>query len=248
MQFERDLTSFYFDPRRDGYSASHWFTLSGSPTVAASVLRFNGASSMGRVDLSRGELTFNMLVPAAPSPGDSRKWGLNQVNMGSSIVFDITDAVFSAKVTDGQTGKTDTSVIAWETGWTGTPQDYRINWGPDRAEFFVDDIKLAVLDADGLSKMPMSFYVYNNVSDNLDLAYLDARSVELADEGFFGAATMAPDLVHSSYDYVGVTWNGGTFTETYTFKVGGVAGTTVATLSLVYTDGTKATLVSCARS
>lgn len=41
-----------------------------------------------------------------------------------------------------------------------------------------------------------------------------------------------------TYDYVVISYDSAT-QETYTFKVGGSSGTTVATLVIVYTDSTK---------
>lgn len=49
------------------------------------------------------------------------------------------------------------------------------------------------------------------------------------------------------YDYIAVAYPLAT-TETYTFKTGGSGGTTVATLTVVYTDSTKANLSSVTKS
>jgi hypothetical protein len=48
-------------------------------------------------------------------------------------------------------------------------------------------------------------------------------------------------LAIPKYDYVSVAYPDAT-TETYTFKTGGAGGTTVATVSVVYTDSTKESL------
>jgi len=56
------------------------------------------------------------------------------------------------------------------------------------------------------------------------------------------------DLVGAAYNYVGVTWNAGTFTEVFTFKTGGSGGTTVATITVVYTDATKEQLASVTKA
>jgi len=48
-------------------------------------------------------------------------------------------------------------------------------------------------------------------------------------------------LVLTEFDYVSVAYPSGD-TETYTFKLGGSGGTTVATVTVVYTDATKADL------
>lgn len=48
-------------------------------------------------------------------------------------------------------------------------------------------------------------------------------------------------LVSESFDYISAAYPNAT-TETYTFKSGGSGGTTVATVTVVYTDSTKASL------
>jgi hypothetical protein len=54
-------------------------------------------------------------------------------------------------------------------------------------------------------------------------------------------------LVTSNYDYIGVTYPDAV-TEIYTYKSGGAAGTTVATVTVVYTDSTKANLMSVTKT
>ncbi len=49
------------------------------------------------------------------------------------------------------------------------------------------------------------------------------------------------------YDYIGVAYPD-SVTETYTYKTGGSSGTTVGTLTIVYTDSTKASLTSVTKS
>lgn len=50
-----------------------------------------------------------------------------------------------------------------------------------------------------------------------------------------------------SHDYIAVTYPTSS-TEVYTFKQGGVSGTTVATMTVTYTDGTKENISSIART
>lgn len=49
------------------------------------------------------------------------------------------------------------------------------------------------------------------------------------------------------YDFLGVTYPD-SVTEVYVFKTGGSGGTTVGTLTVVYTDATKANLLSVTKS
>lgn len=48
-------------------------------------------------------------------------------------------------------------------------------------------------------------------------------------------------LVKVAYDYIAATYPSGT-QEVYTFKTGGSGGSTVATVTVNYTDSTKSTL------
>ena len=54
-------------------------------------------------------------------------------------------------------------------------------------------------------------------------------------------------LITDNYDYVSVAYPL-TTTEVYTFKSGGSGGTTKATVTLVYTDATKANLSTVTKS
>lgn len=50
------------------------------------------------------------------------------------------------------------------------------------------------------------------------------------------------------YDYVSMALSAADTTETYTFKTGGSSGTTVATVTVVYTDSTREVLSSVTKS
>ncbi len=54
-------------------------------------------------------------------------------------------------------------------------------------------------------------------------------------------------LVTAAYDYIAATYPD-TVTEVYTYKTGGSGGTTVATVTVVYTTATKDVLTSVTRS
>jgi hypothetical protein len=55
-------------------------------------------------------------------------------------------------------------------------------------------------------------------------------------------------LIIEPYDYVSMALSGADTTETYTFKTGGSGGTTVATITIVYTDDTRSVLSSVTKS
>lgn len=61
------------------------------------------------------------------------------------------------------------------------------------------------------------------------------------------SAVVTSGLVPTSCDYVGTTYPTAT-TETWVYKSGGVGGTTVATIDVVYTDATKENISSITRT
>jgi hypothetical protein len=56
-----------------------------------------------------------------------------------------------------------------------------------------------------------------------------------------GLAVTTGTLLSVAYDYLSVAYPDGV-TEVYTYKTGGSGGTTVATVTMVYTDSTKASI------
>lgn len=58
---------------------------------------------------------------------------------------------------------------------------------------------------------------------------------------------LTSSMIGASYDYIGVTQTNST-TDTYTFKRDGAGGTTVGTLTLVYTDSNKTDLSSVSKT
>lgn len=62
------------------------------------------------------------------------------------------------------------------------------------------------------------------------------------------AVTQVNGLIQEKYDYVSMELSAGDTTETYTFKTGGSGGTTVATVTVVYTDSTREVLSSATKT
>lgn len=55
------------------------------------------------------------------------------------------------------------------------------------------------------------------------------------------------NIVIAGYDYMGVTYPS-TTTEVYVYKIGGSSGVVVGTVTIVYTDSTKASVSTITRS
>ena len=96
--------------------------------------------------------------------------------------------------------------------------------------------------------------------DVASLSYVDwdgslstgALTIGTVDQGTPGAAA-TPWYVTSglgivAYDHVAMVLSGGNTIETYTFKTGGAGGTTVATVTVTYTDSTRAVFSSALKT
>lgn len=416
MEFVTNKVNFYYDPRRQGYDAAAWHTLTGAPAIVGTNLVFNNASAVGKADIGRGEITMSLIVPTAPTAGDTRSWGLAQTNLGAFAMFRITDTYFTAEVYDGY-GNYKVEQIPWLAAWTNTETEYKIKYTPDGWHFYVGGVEKSFINqlfttaiaattqvaadtltkaAHGLAegqmislsyvttttgiddktfyyvtnptlntfqlslsrggavvdlatndgsclyqtlpdvqsrKAPMGLYVLNGEADAMELVYIQVLDAEVYSSGIsatvsvsadteFPAATVLADndanptttrvganllgwdgsnwdrikagivsatsslsgfvnsltyaifhttpatrtnnqggpleadstgnlkvvnmasLIKVPYDYIEDSWNAGTFTETFTYKTGGSGGTTVATLTVIYTDATKEQLVS----
>jgi hypothetical protein len=172
-----DRIYYYYDPVRQGYDTTLWKTLSGTPAVVSSVLRFTSAAAIGYADIFKGDVTFNLTVPVAPVAGQDKQFGFYQPNLGAFVGFDITGAVFSYKVVDGL-GNSETTAFTWQAAWTATPAEFKVSWNGFSAAFYVNDIKLGVTNNIAVSKNPLSIYIRNGNADNLDMKYFEGKMVQ----------------------------------------------------------------------
>jgi len=93
---------------------------------------------------------------------------------------------------------------------------------------------------------PTDARAYNNV--HKDTVQWDAEAIRNHLVGSDGTSlALGEGLVNFSYDYGSVAYPD-SVTEVYTFKVGGSGGTTSGVITLVYTDSSKDSLSSFARS
>lgn len=82
-------------------------------------------------------------------------------------------------------------------------------------------------------------------------AIRDGSVIDMAEHGRVGGLSTGQGFKYvqdiggmaiEEYDYVSMALSGGDTTETYTLKSGGSGGTTVATITVVYTDNTREVL------
>lgn len=172
------FTNFYYDPQRQGYDTSLWKTLSGSPSISSNQIRLNSAAIVHYGDIRRGDVTLGLTIPTDPATGDDKEWGLVQLNRGAFAKFDITDDVFTCQVYDGKSAAATTATVTWATAWAAAVVNYRIKWEGGRVEFWVNSNKVAVIADANVTGEPMSIYASNGDADDVDLAFVEAISIQ----------------------------------------------------------------------
>jgi len=179
--------NFYYDPTRQGYDTTLLKTLGGTPSINGGALRMNHASFIAYADVFKEDLTLNIKIPAAPTAGDSRRWGNAQLNNGALTVFDITGTVFSCICS--YQGVTKAIEIPWNPLWTATAVDYTIKWNGSSSDFLINGVRPngahigAVLtetfiNDDSVPKVAMSTYVNNVNSDNMEIFYMEDQNIQ----------------------------------------------------------------------
>lgn len=176
---------FVYDPILFGYSTVYWKDITGAGTISSNKVRVNASTIASKEQYLRGDFTFNMIVPAAPTTGDNRKFGLVSPAQGitkNAIFFKVAGAVFTAEFVNAA-GTATSLPITWLAAWTNTAANYRISWLQRSVAFYINDIKVAEQElGDDPQVLPdrqaLSAYILNANSDNMDLAYLLVNAAE----------------------------------------------------------------------
>lgn len=169
-----DTTCFYYDPLRSGYDANLWRTLVGAPAaIGAGRLEVNSGAIVGYGDITKGDITMNISVPASPGADASRVFGLYQPSRGAFIVFTIDDG-FTVSISDGTT-TSQSDELEWDSNWNGANIDFRIVWEAGMVKFYVNGGFVAVLSGDNVPCGPLSLYFYDDSGTPMSIGNIDVR-------------------------------------------------------------------------
>lgn len=174
--------NFYYSPQRQGFDSSSWRALFGLPIASNGELLMSNTAIVHYADLLRADAVFNFNTPA-PSGGLSKKFGFLQPNKNCFAYFHISGNTLLATCSNGTT--TTTEAITWETYWTNTDTEFRVQWEAGTATFYVGGIQKAVIQDITVPGDPMSIYIANEADDVLILNYIDVKTIQsyLMNEG-----------------------------------------------------------------
>ncbi len=199
--------NFYYDPARQGYDTTQWRTLFGDPNIQGNNLVLQNSAIIHYADLLRGQFSFNLNIPSAPTAGQARSWGLRQINKGSYIYFQISDTNFTANTANGYGNTTSVAILGgWSSAWTSANTEFRIKWEGGTAKFYINQVQVAVITDNTITGESLSLYASNGGSDNF--AIVDISCVGI--QGFWwNTPSPGAEVQFSIYsaDAVGITEN-----------------------------------------
>jgi len=186
--YNSNLRSMVLDPNRDsGISNALWLASVGTPGVTGSSpavkFRFSEAEGLVRADVVFGRFEILINVPT-PEADQDKQFGLKNLAMGDrgKIFVLIDDDVVTFNTYDNA-GVVETTTIQWLSDWDGVETKFVIQWFSDRVLFSYEDgdgvEQVLAMHKTRVGNLPLNFYVRNDDSDNLDVAYILFDRVKL---------------------------------------------------------------------
>lgn len=176
---------YIYDPIVRGYDTTtpFWKSISGTPTVTSGLLSFNAAESASWLLHLYAEMEFLLSIPAVPTSGDVRRFGLQNPasdNLGAAY-YDTAGIAFTANVIDGN-GTKKTTAITWLSSWTATATVFRIRWEKDQVLFLIGTNTNAMNIVASFTSQnvsiplgPLALHIKNGNSDAMLFTYLAAK-------------------------------------------------------------------------
>lgn len=170
--------SLVYDPSIVGYDTTIFKALSGAPAMSGSLLRLNAAEICTYGFWRRLIAEFTLTIPAAPTAGDVRAFGLKAPALGNRgrAEFTITGAVIAAVAYNDAGTLVCNQTITWDVAWNNTPVRFKIDTKVGPAKFYINDTLVAT--ATGKSSIPTPLHINNANADALDMTAVMAKDGE----------------------------------------------------------------------
>lgn len=181
-----DNVNFTYDPQIAQYDTTFWRSVTGTPAISTTFLRFTSARAASFSQYRYGDIEFTLTIPAVPTASDVRAWGFSCPNLGNRgrIEFQIVDTVFSVVAYDNAGNVEISQAITWDAAWTATAVRYRIQWGKEGIKFLINDTVVAKGENRGNSVNPevpdiaQALHIRNGNADNMDMTAIVVRNVQ----------------------------------------------------------------------
>ncbi len=131
----------------------------------------SGAGATAFMDCDTGSGTVTTAT------NSNKKWGLTQLNKGLKLYFELRGAVLVA-VSSDETGNTQETDIVWDSDWTNADIKYELDWTIGQGIRFKINGNNVAYHETRQNKGPMSLYILNELTDNFDIKYIEAKEIE----------------------------------------------------------------------
>jgi len=179
---DRRFENFNYAPMRQGYDTNSWRTLRGAPAVVGGgrISVDNGTGIAGEaihyIDFTKGDISFDVIIPTSPAAGNSRLFGLSSLNSNDFIVFSIDDALtckVSSLYSSDESGE-----LEWNDAWNGVSVEFRIRWEAGTAKFFINGSQVYAISEDSVPYGPLSLYLYDNSTSPMTFGDMRVRGAQ----------------------------------------------------------------------
>ena len=171
---ELDLREGYiYDPIVKGADATFWKNVTGTLTIASSLMRLNADRVASYLQHKYGRLDMKVTIPNTPSGTESKIWGFrNPANpTAGSAYFEIAATVFKV-VSYDNFGTAQSTTITWATPtWEANAIEYSINWERDQITFLIAGVVYAV-HSTRVGSLFQAVDLANADADNTDITYV----------------------------------------------------------------------------
>lgn len=213
--------NFYYSPARQGFDSSTWRALYGAPIGSGGNLLLSDTAMIHYGDILRGDAAFGLNL-AAPGTGLSKRFGFYQPGRNSYAWFNITGTVIKVECSNGS--NTTSTLLTWQSAWTSTDTEFRVQWEAGAVSFYVGGVKQLVISDSSVTGDPMSIYIANDSDDTIILKYIDVKSIQS-----FLMGTANEDAL---------------FAQNYVYVASGIATTEAVTMLMKILDVNSLTGVS----
>jgi len=137
---------YSYDSYRDQHDTNLINDLSGSSSISSNKLLISNADVVTFAAVNNSQVELLLQIPVAPVAAQSKVFGLKSPAGGDrgAIVFDITGAVFTAKVYNAAgTTTLFSQEITWSSAWTDTLTRFRISATERNVLFIIEDTIVA---------------------------------------------------------------------------------------------------------
>lgn len=192
--------AFVYDPYLYGFNTAYWKELNGTATTLANRIRLNSLAIVSKHQYLRGKFTFGIQMPAAPSVGQNKEFGLKSPSIATArnaAYFQILGPVVNA-ITVGPTGVVTTTPLDQTAidavTWT-TNNDFSIFWQRNRVVFAINGVTVADINDRNLvpQNSVLPIHIANNNADNEDIAYVELNYVDQVVDQPFELPVVSPN-------------------------------------------------------